>query len=205
MSTFLMARALQSRQVDLGDGAAVRGKLRRAVLFYTIFDMSAPLAAGGFAVVMLIVAWGVFKHTWAAGNYFLLPVIISVVGLGIAGAMMGPWMFNRHPRQAADVAILPGAPVGRADVVWVDVDTRGLLVPGGPPSHVRLIAETADGTALAWTAQARPRLDGIGVGRAHQEVATMGVPEPGNWILAVDTKGDILWPTSAAVAVQRRA
>ncbi|MGH9102209.1 MAG: hypothetical protein ACRDYD_04385 [Acidimicrobiales bacterium] len=201
----MMALAARDRSVDLSDPAAVRTRLHRAVFLHTLMDLGVPLAAGGFVVVVLIVAWAVVKHAVPWGSYFAVPIIISVVGMGMGGAMMGPWWLNRHPRKGGDVVAEPDATVSAARVERVDLVRPGLLLPGGPPSLVGLVVTLGDGRHLAWSAQVRPRHEGLGAGQAHHAMAVLGNPQPGRWLLGIEASGGVVWPMTPAVATSPTA
>lgn len=191
--------------VDLDDSAAVRSRLERAVRNYEIRDTVLPVVGGLLGVIVLFVAWGVFKHSWSAGDYFLLPCLISVIGLGVAGAFTGPSLFDHHPKLARAIVVEPDAVVTRARVTRVESLRPGLPMPGGPPAVVRIEARFPDGEVLAWRAQAPARSSGIGGGRTDQGLAVLGVPAEGRWLLGLSGDGDVIWALEPAAAPARRS
>jgi hypothetical protein len=184
--------------VDLDDSAAVRSRLERAVRNYEIRDTVLPVVGGALGMIVLFVAWGVFKRSWSAGDYFLLPSLISVIGLGAAGAFTGPSLFDHHPKGARAVVVEPDATVTRARVTKVEPVRPGLPMPGGPPAVVRLHARFPDGEVLGWRAQAPARQTGIGGGRSDHGLAVLGVPESGRWLLGLSGNGDVIWALDPA-------
>lgn len=206
-----MAMAMRSRRgaatrppVDLDDADAVRRRLEGAVRSYEIRDTVLPVIGGFLAIVVLFVAWGVAKHTWSAGAYFVLPVIISVVGLGAAGAFTGPSLFDHHPKLARAVVVEPDAVVTRARITRVEPLRPGLPMPGGPPAVVRIEARFPDGELLAWRAQAPARPTGIGGRRTDRGLAVLGVPQAGRWLLGLADDGDVIWALEPAAAPRQR-
>jgi hypothetical protein len=189
--------------VDLDDAEAVRSRLVRAVRNYEIRDTVLPVIGMLLGAIALFVAWGVFKHSWSAGDYFLLPCLISAVGLGVAGAFFGPSLFDHHPKMARAIVVEPDATVTRARITRVEPLRAGLPAPGGPPAVVRLEARFPNGELLRWRAQAPARPTGIGGGRSDQGLAVLGVPAPGRWLLALSGNGDVIWALEPAAASPR--
>lgn len=184
--------------VDLDDAEAVRRRLEGAVRSYEIRDTVLPVLGGFLAIIVLFVAWGVAKDAWSAGAYFLLPSILSVLGLGAAGALTGPSLFDHHPKLARAVVVEPDAVVTRVRVTRVEPLRTGLPMPGGPPAVVRIEARFPDGQLLAWRAQAPARTTGLGGGRIDQGLAVLGVPAPGRWLLGLSGDGDVIWALDPA-------
>ena len=186
--------------VDLDDAEAVRTRLVGAVRSYEIRDTVLPVIGGALAMIVLFVAWGVAKHAWSAGGYFLLPSIISVLGLGAAGAFTGPSLFDHHPKGARAVVVEPDAVVTRARITRVEPVRPGLPMPGGPPAVVRIEARLPSGKLLTWRAQAPARPTGIGGRRTDRGLAVLGAPEEGRWLLGLSDDGDVIWALEPAAA-----
>lgn len=205
MRARMARRGTSSRApVDLDDAEAVRRRLVAAVRSYEIRDTALPVIGGFLAIALLFVAWGVFKHSWSAGSYFLLPSLISVVGLGAAGALTGPSLFDHHPKMARAIVVEPDAVVTRARITRVEPLRPGLPMPGGPPAVVRIEARFPDGELLTWRAQAPARPSGIGGRRTDRGLAVLGVPAEGRWLLGLSDDGDVIWALDPAAAPRLR-
>lgn len=201
--TMAMRRKGAAVPIDLDDVEEVRSRLTRAVRNYEIRDTVLPVVGGALGFIVLLVAWGVFKDSWSAGAYFLLPSLISAAGLAAAGAFFGPSLFDHHPKLARAVVVEPDAVVTRARVSRVEMLRPGLAVPGGPPAVVRIEARFPQGELLTWRAQAPARPGGIGAGRADQGLAVLGVPTQGRWLLSLAGDGDVIWALEPATASPR--
>lgn len=183
---------------SLEDRDAVRAHLARSVRNYEIRDLAVPIVANAFVLGWLFWAWGVTYHWSSVGDSFLVPCIVSAVGLVVAQVALGAWWFNRHRWGARVVVAEEDAVVTRADMVVVSVHRKGAPVRLGPPSLVRVGARLPGGETLAWTVQAAAWRDGVGAARSVGPVALLGAPVPGRWLLGIDANGEILWPTTPA-------
>jgi hypothetical protein len=197
-------RTAEQAPVDLDDTEAVRDRLVRAVRTYEVRDTVLPVLGGAIGFIVLLVAWGVFKHSWSVGAYFLLPCLISAAGLLAAGAFFGPSMFDHHPKLARAVIVEPDATITRVRLSRVEVLRPGLPVPGGPPAVVRLEVRFPEGDLLSWRAQAPARPSGIGSGRSDHGLALLGAPVEGRFLLGLSDDGDVIWALEAAAASARR-
>lgn len=185
----------------LHDASAVRSHLVKAVHNYEIRDLVVPIMANIFIVAVLFWAWGVAKSWSSVGDYYLLPCIISAVGLALGQVALAGWWFNRHRWGGRVTVVEEDAVVTRATMVVVSLGRKGSPIPLGRPSLVRVGARLPDGETLAWTVQAAAWRDGVGAANSGTKVALLGVPAPGRWLLGIDAAGEILWPTSPAATL----
>lgn len=190
-----MARA-RATPPPLEDPTAVRAHLERCVRNYEIRDLAVPIVANAFVLGWLFWAWGVTYHWSSLGDHFLVPCVISAIGLLAAQVALGAWWFNRHRWGGRVVVVEEDAVVTHADVVVVSVHRKGAPVRLGPPSLVRVGARLPGGETLAWTVQAGAWRDGVGAARSVGRVALLGAPGAGRWLLGIDASGEILWPTT---------
>lgn len=203
--TAILEKTVNRPAPDLDDPVAVRARLTQAVRNVEILDLAVPILANAWALAILFFAWGWAKDVWSAGGYYLLPSLISVIGLGITTVAMGAWFPNRHRWAGRVLVAEEDAVLTTAQVAWTRLRRRGAPVPIGPPSRVLVGAYFPDGWVLAWEVQAHTFRAGVATGRTGQRVALLGTPTEGHWLLGLAESGEVLWPTSPTIRVQSRA
>ncbi|HZD64621.1 MAG TPA: hypothetical protein VE152_00825 [Acidimicrobiales bacterium] len=205
MRTTAMTKTVARPAPDLDDDQAVRARLSQAVRNFEIIDLAVPMVANAWVLAILFLAWGWAKDVWSAGDYFLLPSLISLIGLALAQVAMGAWWFNRHKWNGRVLVAEEDAVVTQGRVAWTRTRRTGAPVPLGPPYKVLVGVVLGDERVLAFEVQAHLFRGGVATGRTGQRVALLGVAAEGTWLLGIDESGEILWPTSPAILVQARS